>query len=177
MFGDISNINDNTDLLYIITGVVIIDMIVILIARDTTFFGKQINIWYDKFGLSAVVLDVLIIVIGFIITRYIFHYIELDFSPELFIFVALAVQILHDSALYEFIIKPYPEGHNQVIDVYKAYANENGFKIILADSAMVLGSGVLAMYLKNKPMHETTSLLIAGLYIIPYFLYQKAKYP
>ena len=177
MFGDISNINNNTDLLYITTAVIIVDMIVILIARDTTLLGKQINVWYDKFGLSAVLLDVLIIVIGFIITRYLFYVIELEFSPELFIFVALVVQVLHDSALYEFVIKPYPVGNNQVIDVYKAYAEENGAKIIAADSAMVLGSAVLAMFLKNKPMHETITLLVSGLYIIPYFIYQKVKYP
>jgi hypothetical protein len=176
MFGDISNINDSTDLVYILTAVVIIDLIVILIARDTNVFGKTINTWYDKFGITAVILDVLIIVIGFIITRYLFYAIDLEFTPELFIMIALVVQIIHDSALYEFIIKPYPVGHNQVIDVYKAYASENGYKIILADSGMVLGSAVLAMYLKNKPMHETTTLLILGLYIIPYFLYQKAKF-
>jgi hypothetical protein len=175
MFGDISNINNNIDLLYIITAVVIVDMVVILIARDTKFFGKTINTWYDKFGITAVILDVLIIVIGFIITRYLFNVIELEFTPELFIFVALAVQVIHDSALYEFVIKPYPLGHNQVIDVYKTYADENGYKIILADSAMVLSSALLAMYLKTKPMHETSSLLIIGLYIIPYFLYQKNK--
>lgn len=176
MFADISNINDNTDLLYIITAVVIVDMIVILLARDIKLFGKNINQWYDKFGITAVILDVLIIVIGFIITRYIFNVIELEFSPELFILVALTVQVIHDTALYEFVIKPYPVGNNQVIDVYKSYANENGFYIILADSAMVLSSAVLAMYLKNKPMHETTSLLVVGLYIIPYFLYQKPKF-
>jgi hypothetical protein len=175
MFADISNINDNTDLLYIITAVVIVDMIVILIARDTKFFGNTINDWYNKFGITAVILDVLIIVIGFIITRYLFNIIELQFSPELFILVALTVQVIHDSALYEFVIKPYPKGNNQVIDVYKTYADENGYKIILADSGMVLASAVLAMYLKNKPMHETTSLLIIGLYIIPYFIYQKVK--
>jgi len=175
MFADISNINNNSDLLYIITATIIVDMVVILMARDTKILGKTINTWYDKFGITAVILDVLIIVIGFIITRYLFTVIELDFSPELFIFVALAVQVIHDSALYEFVIKPYPVGHNQVIDVYKAYATENGYKIILADSAMVLGSAILAMYLKNKPVHETTSLLIVGLYLIPYFLLQKVK--
>ena len=175
MFGDISNINDNTDLIYIITAVVIVDMLVILISRDTKFFGKNVNQWYDKFGITAVVLDVLIIVIGFIMTRYLFNVIELEFTPELFILVGLAVQVIHDSALYEFVIKPYPEGHNQIIDVYKAYADENGYYIILGDSLMVLFSSVLAMYLKTKPLHETSSLLIVGLYIIPYFLYQKVK--
>jgi len=155
MFGDISNIDNNQDLIYITTAVVLVDLVVILIARNTKIFKKTINVWYDKFGMTAVLLDVFIIIIGFLITRYLFHIIELEFSPILFIFVALAVQIIHDSALYEFIIKPYPQGNNQIIDVYKAYAEENGYKIILADSAMVLASSVIAMYLKNKQMHET----------------------
>ena len=55
-------------------------------------------------------------------------------------------------------------------------SNENGYKVIVADSAMMLASAVLAMYLKNKDMNETTSLLIISLYIIPYFIYQKVKY-
>jgi hypothetical protein len=87
MFGDISNINDNTDLIYIITAVVIVNMLVILISRDTKFFGKNVNQWYDKFGITAVVLDVLIIVIGFVITRYIFNIFNIEYSPELFIII------------------------------------------------------------------------------------------
>jgi hypothetical protein len=75
-----------------------------------------------------------------------------------------------------FVILPYPTGNNQIIDVYKEYANEHGNRIIAVDSAMVVLSGLLAMYLKNKEFHETTSLLIFTLYIIPYFLYQKVKY-
>jgi hypothetical protein len=66
MFGDISKISNNTDLIYIITAVFIIDLIVIIIAKQYNKLGKQINIWYDKLGLTAVLLDVTIIIIGFI---------------------------------------------------------------------------------------------------------------
>jgi hypothetical protein len=177
MFADISNINNNIDLYYILTATLIVETVVILIARDTSFFGKTINKWYDDFGLMAVLIDVGVILVGFIITRYIFHAINLDFSPELFIIVLLAVQVVHDYLLNEYVIKPYPKGNNKIIDIYKDYVEENGYKIILADSGMMLGSVVLAMYLKNKEMHETTSLLIILLYIIPYFLSQKAKFP
>jgi len=173
MLENISNIDNNFDNYYILTAIIIIDLIVIYIARNTSYLGNQINIWYDRFGLSAVILDVLIILIGFIITRYIFSIFHLEFSPLLFIFIALIVQIIHDYALYEFVIKPTPFGSNQIIDVYKNYADENGIKIIMADSAMVLGSAILAMYLKNNSIHVTTTLLVVGLYSIPYLLYQK----
>jgi hypothetical protein len=172
MFADISNIQNNSDFFYILTAVVIVDLVVIYIARNTNYLGNQINVWYDKFGLSAVALDILIIIIGFIITRYIFSVFNIQFSPMLFIFVILVVQVLHDIVLYQLVIKPSKPGSNQIIDIYKAYADENGFKIILADSAMMLSSAILAMYLKNKEAHETSTLLIVGLYTIPYLLYQ-----
>ena len=176
MFGDISNIHNNVDLIYILTAVLIVDMIVILIARDTTRFGKSVNEWYNKFTITAVLLDVLIIMIGFVITRYVFDVFKLKFTPELFIIILITIQVVHDYLLYTWVIVPYPEGNNQIIDVYKKHANENGYTAIVADSAIVLGSAVIAMYLKNNEMHETTSLLIFSLYIIPYFIYQKEKY-
>jgi len=176
MLGDISNVHNNIDLLYILTAVLIVDMVVILIARDTTLLGKSVNEWYSKFTLTAVILDVLIIIIGFITTRYVFNVFDLKFTPELFIVVLITIQVIHDALLYLLVIKPYPDGNNQIIDLYKKYANDGGSKIIVADSAMVLISALLAMYLKNKELHETTSLLIWTLYTIPYFIYQKVKY-
>jgi len=52
---------------------------------------------------------------------------------------------------------------------YKDYAKEGGGYIILADSLMVLGSGIIAMLLKQSAMHYTTSLLVLSVYLIPYF--------
>jgi hypothetical protein len=177
MLADISNINNNIDLLYIITATVIVDMIYMLIARDTPFFGKTLNEWYDKFGITAVILDVLVIVIVFIIARYSFSFFNLEFSPLLFIGILLIIQIIHDILLYKLVILPYPTGNNKVIDIYKKYADEGGAYIILADSSMMIFSALIAMYLKDKPMHVTSTLLIGSLYIIPHFLNQKTKYP
>ena len=78
MLGDISNIHNNLDLVHILTAVLVVDMIIILIARDTTILGKTINEWYNKFTMTAVLLDVLIIVIGFIITRYTFNVFDIE---------------------------------------------------------------------------------------------------
>ena len=171
MLSDISNISNNNDLIYITTAVIIIDLIVILIAKNTTLFNKQINVWYDKFGMTAVFLDVAIIIIGLIITRYIFSIYKLTFNPLYFILIALAVQLVHDVLLYKLVIEPTPYGINQVIDVYKDYSLENGAKILLADAVMVLGSALIAMYLKNQDFETTTTLLVVSLYIIPYLIY------
>jgi len=170
MLSDISNINNHYDLIYITTAVILIDLIVILIAKKTNKLGQQINVWYDKFGMTAVLLDVTIIIIGLIITRYIFSIFNLKFSPQYFIIVSLIVQLIHDILLYKLVIEPTPKGINKIIDVYKDYAVENGGKIILADSAMVLGSGLIAMYLKSQEFETTTTILVVSLYIIPYLI-------
>jgi len=173
MLSDISNINDHSDLIYITTAVILIDLIVIVIAKIFGKLGKQINVWYDRFGMTAVLLDVTIIIITLIITRYIFSKFNLKFTPQYFIFVVLIVQLVHDILLYKLIIEPTPKGINNVIDVYKDYAVEGGAKIIAADSAMVFGSALIAMYLKNQEFETTTTILVISLYIIPYLINQK----
>jgi len=172
MLSDISNINNHYDLIYITTAVILVDLIVIIFAKKNKL-GKQINVWYDKFGMTAVLLDVSIIIIVLIITRYIFSIYNLRFSPEYFIIISLIVQLIHDMLLYKLLIEPTPKGVNKVIDVYKDYAVEGGAKILLADSAMVLGSGLIAMYLKNQEFETTTTILVVSLYVIPYLIYNK----
>ena len=173
LFGDISNINDHLDLLYIFTAVVIIDLLVILIVKKVFKRQKQINVWYDKLGMTAVMLDVFIIVIGFLITRYIFSYFQIPFSPQYFILIALIVQLIHDVLLYLLIIKTTQKGTNGVIDIYQDYAVENGAKILAADSLMVLGSCIIAMLLKEQEIHVSITLLILTIYLMPYYVFSK----
>jgi len=175
LLGDISNINNNLDYIQIFTAVCIVDYLVILLAKKTTFFGKQINVWYDKLGMTAVLLDVFIIIIGLIITRYIFSFFKIEYKPEYFILIALGVQLIHDVLLYVLLILPTKKGDNTIIDIYKDYANEKGGKILLADSSMILASCLIAMVLKNRDLHESSSLLILVIYLIPYIVYSKSK--
>jgi hypothetical protein len=88
----------------------------------------------------------------------------------LFIILSLIVQLVHDYSLYKFFIEPTKYGVNKVIDIYKDYAIENGSYILIADSLMVLGSGLIAMLLKNMDMHYTTTILVLSIYLIPYFI-------
>ena len=171
MLSDISNFNNNSDLLYLFTAVTIVDLTVIYLARNK-LLGSNINIWYDKFGISAVILDIFIIIIGLIITRYIFFINNFSFSPLLFIIIAVSVQLIHDYLFYVFVISPTPYGVNNLMDVYKDYAKEGSFKILGADSAMVIASALIAMYLKSVPSSYSSSLLILSIYLIPYLLFQ-----
>ena len=172
---NISQLFQTSNLLPIFLAVILIDFIVILIAKYTTFFGKQINVWYRKLGMTAVLLDVLIIVIGILITSFLFTYFQWEFTPLKFIGVALIVQLIHDTLLYQWIIKPHTKGTNLILDIYQDYANENGWKILVADASMIIGSCFLAMVFKNYPEATQWILVIVLIYLLPYFVYQKEK--
>jgi len=173
ILGDISNSNNTLDFIQIFTAVLIVDFIVILIVKKGRRLGKVINVWYDQLGMTAVMLDVFIIVIGIIITRYIFSYFQIPFNATYFILIALIVQLIHDILLYLLVIVPSKKGISQVVDIYKDYSNENGAYILLADSAMVLASCLIAMLLKQQDNHVSISLMILVIYLIPYYVYSK----
>jgi hypothetical protein len=173
---DISDYNNNSDLLFISLGILITDVIVLFFARYAPgIFGEALNIWYDKFGLAAVLSDVTIILIGFQITRYIYtRWIapNISWSPLYFLALLVLVQAIHDILFYVGVIVPLPEGLNEMIDVFKAYS-KGGAKIIGGDALLMISSFLITLFLKSQPTHITASTALVTLYTLPYILYNK----
>ena len=173
-WADISDYEDHIDWVYILIAVLIIDILVIVLIRhfpDT--FGRWINLWYNRFKLSAVIADVFIIVIGFGIARYVYSeyiYPKQDWSPLLFTATTVGVQLVHDLLFYFGVINPIPSGTNAMIDVFKQYAESGGAKILAADAAMMVGSSVLAMVLKAAPFHAVIATGLVAVYVLPYVM-------
>ena len=179
-WADISDYYQVNDYVYIAIAVLIVDVFVMFLVRYfPDVFGKSINIWYNRFKLSAVLSDVLIIVLGFGIARYIYTeyiYPNYDWNPTYFTGLSVVVQIIHDVLFYFGVIKQVPQGHNGMIDVFKDYAASGGAKVIGADSAMMVGSSILSMLLKTAPAHITAFVGILSVYIVPYILETKNEY-
>jgi uncharacterized membrane protein len=66
---NISNFNNVQDYLFILNGAIITDIIVILLLIFGFIKSKVLKEWYTKYHINAVIADVLIIVIGIILTR------------------------------------------------------------------------------------------------------------
>lgn len=176
---DISNYHVMSDLVYIIIAVLVVDVFVIILTRFfPEVFGTILNKWYNQFGLNAVIADVGIIVIGFLIGRYLYtgyvkdKFAEGKWSPLWFTGTMVATQLVHDLAFYYGIIKQVPSGANAMIDVFKAYGESGGAKILFGDALMVVGSVLLAMGLKPLPSHAVAAIGSIATYLVPYFLYQ-----
>ena len=170
MLKNIANFNNVNDYLPLFNAVLITDLFVILLLNARVLKSNVLKKWYSQYNLSAVIADVLIILIGLIITRYIYYYIFDTFSILKFIILAVLVQITHDILFYIFFSN-IPRGVNKMLDTFKDYANEVSYKAIISDSGMMIMSCLIASYLVNKSANTNIIVLISFLYLLPYLLY------
>lgn len=158
----------------ILVAVLIVDLIVIFLVRFFPgFWGSTINVWYDQFGLNAVIADVLIIALGFFMAQYVYkNYLKPEYGWNPIIFGALLVfiQVVHDLLFYVGVIQPIPKGHNGMIDVFKTYSDRGGAKVILADTAMMLGSFGIASLLAGASSQATVFSGVLAAYAVPFIL-------
>ena len=177
---DISEYQNIYDWAYIVVAVLIVETIVICLVRYfPDIFGKALNVWYNRFKLSAVLADILIILIGFGISRYAyteFIYPKYDWNPLYFGITTLITQLIHDVAFYFGVIRPIPQGQNAMMDVFKDYSNEVGGKILFGDAMMVIGSTIIAMILKASQPHVVVSVALVTAYVIPYILEKRNNF-
>jgi hypothetical protein len=171
---DISEYEEINDWLFIFIGIIVTEFILLVLVRYfPEFFGKQLNVWYNRFKFSAVLTDVLILAIAIGISRYVyteFIYPKHDWNPLYFTGTTLFVQILHDILFYIGVVQQVPKGSNAMIDVMKEYANGAGTRAIIGDSALMISSVGIAMIAKGMDLHAAVFLGILGLYGIPYIL-------
>jgi hypothetical protein len=73
-------INSVSDVAKLFFAVLSLDTSVLFLNRYLDVGGKSLNKWYDKFGLVAVLSDVTVIMIGFLIANYIYPFIFSSFS-------------------------------------------------------------------------------------------------
>ena len=178
MLSDISHVDESSDWWFILFGILFVDVVIILAARHfPTIFGRNLNIWYDSFGLSAVLADVMIIAIGFLIARTVytkFFVPYLGWSPLHFVGLLVAIQAIHDLLFYVLVIKPFPRGLNEMMDVFQDYS-KGGAKIIAGDAGLMIGSAIVAMWLKDLHPETFAAFAIGTAYVLPYTLFTNPK--
>jgi uncharacterized membrane protein YidH (DUF202 family) len=171
---DISDYHDVADWGFLLVGAIAIEVIVVAITRFfPAFAGKYLNLWYSRFKLTAILMDVTSVMIGFGIARYIYTeyvYPKNDWNPWYFTGLAIVVQVVHDVLFYMGVIRQVPEGQNGVVDLFKKYADVGGWRVVAGDSAIMAGTSISSMLLKAFPLHAVVFLGLASAYALPYFM-------
>lgn len=170
--------------LHFLTASVCIELFMLYLFRFTKspFTGISINRWYDNLGWTAVILDVLSVLIGFYIAKFIYEYlvkekyINTDYELYKYLGLVLLVQITHDLLFYLFVIKPYPKNKNLVMDEFKNYAERVKAGAVIGDSFMyLLATPLLYLYTQKNNINTNTFISIVCFYLIGYLIYQKPK--
>lgn len=153
----------------LLTATAWVDFAVIVISKLFPL-TKTLGTWYADFGAVAVASDILIIVLGIALAKLIS---PLSTGWNL-VGLSVLIQVIHDVLFYVGVIQTVPSGQNKIIDLFKKYAAEGSWKIIVADSAMVASSVLLMEYLDNNVQLETTQFLgILAVYSLLYIIYTK----
>jgi uncharacterized protein YacL len=169
-FKDISNFNNTNDYLPLFNGALITELIMLFLFNHKIFTSKTLKEWYTKYNLSAIIADVFILVIGFIIVRLIYSSIFSTFSILKFILLLVIVQTIHDILFY-FMVINIKRGTNKMIDTFKDYIKEHNASILIADSLLIISGGLFSSYVANYSTTTNIALLILLIYLIPFFLY------
>lgn len=170
---------ENITFLQFLTATLIIETFMMILFRFTKT-SKAINNWYNNLGWTAVILDVLSILIGFYIAKFIYEYlveqkyINTEYEIYKYLGLVLMVQIIHDFSFYFFVIKSYPKFKNKVIDEFKEYAKYYKSQAVFADSLIYIATTPILYYLITKNNNDINVFInLIGFYLIGYFLYQK----
>jgi hypothetical protein len=151
------------DLLSLATAAIWVDFLTVVVSKYI-FHGSAIKQWYNQFQSVAVMSDILSVMIGIMLAHMLFPKMNLLVS-------AIIVQVLHDIFFSTVVLGLVPAGHNSMIDLFKNYAAESSYGILIAD-AVIMSSTVLLMRYLNGVNKETVTLLaLVGSYALTYIIY------
>jgi hypothetical protein len=174
MLRDIRNFRDPRMYLSIFTSAALVDTIGLFIWRYTSLPGSPINKWYDNFGLTAYMIDVLSIMLGVVLTQIATFMIGGQWSPLFFCAISVVIQMIHDVFFGVVVVPAFPRGHNSVMDLMKEYVTmKNSGGILIVDAIYMICASLLTMLLYGSSPWVAWFILLWTLYITGYILYTR----
>lgn len=171
---DIGNYENMNDFSTIGLSGLFTGLLMILSARVGGFGGLPLNTFFDMFGIEGVITIVTFIIVLFQITRYLYTaFYEKSgktWSPFVFICFLLGAHLIHDLVFYYGIVSQLPKGKNDMIDILRALAANHKVYTLVAHSAILVATALIAMILHEVSDLAKLVVFIVMLYITPYAL-------
>jgi hypothetical protein len=129
-----------------------------------------LSTWYSEFGLVAALADILIIVLGIALAKLLVP----AATGLRLIGLSVGIQVVHDILFYLAVIRGVPTGQNRIIDLFKRYAREGEWRVIVGDAAMVAASVWGMEFLQRSFSPDQVAWIgILGFYSLLYLLFTK----
>jgi hypothetical protein len=171
---DIGDYTEIADLGTISVAGMFTTLLVLLSTRIGGFGGLAMNAFFDMFGIEGLVAMVMLVVVLFQITRYLYTVLYeksgKTWSPFVFICFLLGVHLVHDLVFFYGVISQLPKGKNDMIDILRAVAADNKLYTIAAHSVLLILTAFVAMIIQDVSDLSKLALVGVILYLIPYGL-------
>lgn len=148
----------------LLNAALITDLIIILLLIYGYLPTVTLKTWYMKFGLGALLADVLSLMLFFIIAKFIYPFVFKQYNLLYFLVLIVGVQTTHD-LLFGLFLDQYT-GKSEILNVFKSYKKELGPAILIADSLMAISTALLEKFLAPNLV-----LTLVLLYVSPYLLF------
>jgi hypothetical protein len=169
-FTDISKFTDTSKYLPILNAALATDLVVLAMVVFGFIQTKSLKQWYNDIGISAVLADVLSIVIGVTIATFLYPFFFQQFHVLYLAILSVLVQLTHDT-LFAIAFNSVPRGKSHVMDIFQDYGKELGTTILMADAAMMVSAVFFGSLFASLDTNINIVMLIVNLYIAPYLLY------
>jgi hypothetical protein len=174
VLGDIGDYKQVADIAPIVYASIIGINFAIILARFARLGGYSLNSFFDNFGLEGVLASGSYLAVLFQIARWSYTSFYMtngrEWSPFVFVCILLVIDFLHSILMYNGILKNIPAGKNDLVDSLKAYAAENGSRVLTGHAAFLIFVGVIAMFLKECSALFTFVIMAIMLYSLPFML-------
>jgi hypothetical protein len=174
ILGDIGSYLQTENVWPILFATVICMDAVIGLSRFAGLGGYSLNAFFDLFGLEGVILILSHTTMLLLITQWAyttFYMVgERRWSPFVFVCFALLLQTLHDLFWNFVLLSNVPNGKNEMIDIAKKYAQENGSRAFIGHNVLLIFVCVIAMFLKETSQLFTVIVVAIGVGLLPLML-------
>lgn len=171
---DIGDYTEIADLGTISVAGMFTTLLVLLSTRIGGFGGLPMNAFFDMFGIEGLVAMVMLVLVLFQITRYLYTVLYekngKTWSPFVFICFLLGVHFVHDLVFFYGVISQLPKGKNDMIDILRAVAADNKLYTIAAHSVLLILTAFVAMIIQDVSDLSKLALFGVILYLFPYAL-------
>ena len=167
-------LSDPQALVTIFAGAVLTDMIIIFMNYyDIIFVSKQLQKWYKEYRLSAMIMDVFVIVLYVIGGVKLLEVLKFPRNMKMLILTTVFVQIALDLVFYAFYTA-LPSG-TKLFDFFKDYTKEISYHALWSDAVMMIFTLFFSFGFKNIFPSASSQwiLLIFIVYASQYILHLK----
>jgi hypothetical protein len=174
VLGDIGDYKNLDDMYPIVSAAVVGVNAAIAFARFGSLGGISLNAYYDTLGLEGVLANVTYLTIVFQLARWLYSTFYTSggrpWSPFVFVCILIAIELINDLILYYGPVSIVPSGKNEMIDILKRYAAENGSRALAGHAAFLIFVAVAAMFYKESSNMFVFLAVVTSLYTMTFML-------